>query len=146
TLNVAAPGVLSNDTDIDSPTLIAVLVSVPSHGALSFNTDGSFLYTPAADYNGPDSFTYKANDGQADSAPVTVSLTINAVNDAPIARDDAFTTNQEATLTVAAPGVLGNDTDVDGPTLVALIVSNPSNGSLTLRADGSFIYSPIAGF
>src|SRR5262249_23146950 len=63
TLTVAGPGVLANDHDVDSPTLHAVLVQGPAHGELSLNADGSFTYTPNADYNGADSFTYKANDG-----------------------------------------------------------------------------------
>src|SRR5207247_8810714 len=79
-LNVAAPGVLANDSDVDGDTLSAILVSQPTHGSLSFNINGSFSYTPAANYHGTDSFTYKANDGQADSAIVTVSLTITSAN------------------------------------------------------------------
>jgi len=59
TLNVAAPGVLANDTDVDGGTLSAVLVSQPTHGSLTLNSNGSFTYVPAANYNGTDSFTYK---------------------------------------------------------------------------------------
>src|SRR5437667_6711322 len=68
TLTVAAPGVLANDTDVDADPLTAILVNGPAHGTLSLNSDGSFTYSPALNYNGPDSFTYKANDGQADSS------------------------------------------------------------------------------
>ncbi len=85
----------------------------PSHGSLTLNANGSFSYTPAANYNGPDSFTYKANDGDLDSNTVTVALTITAVNDAPVAANDSYTTAEDTTLTVAAPGVLGNDSDID---------------------------------
>jgi large repetitive protein len=145
-LTVAAPGVLANDFDIDSPTLTAVLVSGPSHGAVTLNADGSFVYTPVADYYGSDVFTYKANDGQLDSAPTTVAITVNPVNDAPVARNDAYSTNQGSALTIAAPGVLANDSDVDSPILSALVVANPSNGALTLNADGSFTYTPVATF
>jgi len=80
TLTVPAPGVLGNDTDPDNDPLTAVLVSGPSHAAASgftLNADGSFSYTPDASYFGPDSFTYKANDGSADSNVATVSLTVN---------------------------------------------------------------------
>ena len=62
-----------NDTDIDSATLTAVVVTGPAHGTLTLNANGSFTYTPAANYNGPDSFTYKANDGTADSNVATVT-------------------------------------------------------------------------
>src|SRR5204862_307510 len=89
-LTVIAPGVLANDTDVENSPLTAVLVSGPSQGALTLSSDGSFTYTPNADYNGADSFTYMANDGQANSNVATVSLTVNAVNDAPVAQDDAF--------------------------------------------------------
>ena len=76
--NQAAPGVLANDTGADADPLTAVLVTDVSHGALSLEADGSFTYTPTAGYSGPDSFTYKANDGTADSNTVTVSLTVTA--------------------------------------------------------------------
>ena len=76
-LNVAAPGVLGNDTDADGDPLTAIKVSDPAHGTLnSFGSNGSFMYTPAAGYSGPDSFTYKANDGMADSNVATVTLTV----------------------------------------------------------------------
>jgi CSLREA domain-containing protein len=82
-LTVPAPGVLSNDTDVDGDALTAVLVAGPSRGELTLNPDGSFSYTPAANYNGSDSFTYMANDGTLDSNVATVSLTIHPVNDLP---------------------------------------------------------------
>ena len=75
---VATPGVLGNDTDADSDPLTAVLVSSVAHGTLSLATSGGFTYTPTSGYTGPDSFTYKANDGTADSNTVTVSLTVTA--------------------------------------------------------------------
>ena len=75
-LTVAAPGVLSNDMDEDGDLLWAVLVSGPAHGTLTLNADGAFTYAPAASYVGTDSFTYKANDGQADSNIDTVSIAI----------------------------------------------------------------------
>src|SRR5204862_4093 len=89
-LTITAPGVLGNDTDVDSPALTAVVVTGPGHGALTLNANGSFTYTPAANFNGSDSFTYKANDGLLDSNAATVALTINPVNDAPVAVNDSF--------------------------------------------------------
>ncbi|MBC7128925.1 MAG: tandem-95 repeat protein, partial [Thermoplasmatales archaeon] len=127
-LVVNAPGVLGNDSDIDGDTLTAILVSSPSHGSLTFNSNGSFTYTPDANYHGTDSFTYKANDGQADSNIATVYITINSVNDPPIANDDYYSTNEDTQLVVNAPGVLGNDSDIDGDTLTAILVSSPSHG------------------
>jgi DNA/RNA endonuclease G (NUC1) len=79
TLNVPAPGVLSNDTDIDSATLTAQLAvnGNVSHGSLTLNADGSFSYTPSPDFEGTDSFTYHANDGSANSNDVTVNITVH---------------------------------------------------------------------
>src|SRR4029450_6757832 len=113
-------GVLSNDTDVDANSLTAIQVSGPAHGSLTLNVNGSLTYTPAANYNGPDSFTYKANDGTVDSNVATVSLTVNAVNDAPVAVNDSYNTNEDAPLNISAPGVLSNDTDVDGNSLTAI--------------------------
>jgi VCBS repeat-containing protein len=82
-LTVAAPGVLGNDTDPDGDSLSAVVVSGPAHGSLNLNADGGFTYTPAANFNGTDTFTYQASDGTAQSSPATVTITVTAVNDAP---------------------------------------------------------------
>src|SRR5262249_30329349 len=68
------------------------------------------------------------------------------VNDAPVARNDSYVTSAGTVLSVAAPGVLSNDSDVEGDSLVTRLVSGPVNGSLTLNADGSFTYTPNAGF
>lgn len=142
----AASGVLANDTDPEGSTLQATLVSGPSHGTLTFNSTGSFTYTPQANYNGPDSFTYRAADGQAYSNTATVSLTVNAVDDRPVAANDAYTMGEDTTLTIAAPGLLANDSDVEGATLTASLFSGPVHGSVTLQSDGSFVYTPTAGY
>src|SRR5439155_1368096 len=141
-LTIAAPGVLGNDTDVDGDGLSAVLIAGPAHGSLTLNANGSFSYTPAANYNGSDSFTYKANDGTADSNVATVSFTITPVNDLPVAVNDAYSTAEDTAISVAAPGVLGNDTDVDGDALTAVLVSGPAHGTLTLNANGSSSYTP----
>ena len=146
-LTIAAPGVLGNDTDADGDALTAVLGTGPANGALTLNTSGAFTYTPNADFNGSDSFTYFANDGTVNSATAaTVTITVNAVNDVPVAVDDAYATDEDTALTIAAPGVLGNDTDVDGDALTAVLNTGPANGVLTLNANGSFTYTPAAGF
>ena len=71
-----APGMLANDSGVDGSTLSAILVAAPAHGMLILDANGSFTYPPEAGYLGTDSFTYKVNDGVADSGTATVSLTV----------------------------------------------------------------------
>jgi RHS repeat-associated protein len=149
-LNVAGPGVLANDNDIDSPSLTAILVTGPSHAAdFALNSDGSFNYTPTANFNGTDTFTYKANDGASDSNVAMVTISINSVDDSPVAQNDSYTTAEETTLTVVAPGVLENDSDIDTASsdLTAALVSAPSHAlDFQLNPDGSFSYIPAQDF
>ena len=108
TLNVAvAPGLLGNDTDVDGDTLTALLVNGPSHGTLTWNANGSFSYTPAAQYSGSDSFTYRAQDSSgALSSLVTVSLTVTAptlsINNVS-ANEGTLTTPFNFTVTLSSP-------------------------------------------
>ena len=145
-LNVpASQGLLANDSDSDGLPLTAVRVTSPARGTLSLNADGSFTYTPSAGFTGTDSFTYEANNGYLNSFPVNETLTVS--NTAPVASNDTYTTTQNSTLTVAAAqGVLVNDVDIDGDPLTAAVFSDPSHGSLSLNADGSFTYIPTNGF
>src|SRR5438045_2430544 len=139
-LTVAAPGVLANDSDVDGDPLSTILVTGPSHGTLTLNGDGSFSYMPALNFNGVDTFTYKATDGQAQSGIATATITVTPVNDAPVAaNDDNYTTPEDTQLTVSAPGVLANDSDVDGDPLSTMLVAGPSHGTLTLKGDSSVV-------
>jgi len=96
-LAVAVPGVAGNDLEVDGDPLTAVLVSGASHGVLTFNPDGSFSYTPAADFNGTDGFTYLVNDGVGNSNVATVTLQIASVNDVPVfARGPDVTRGEDA--------------------------------------------------
>jgi VCBS repeat-containing protein len=134
--------VLTNDTDAENNPLTAVLVSGPSNAAsFTLNPDGTFTYVHNGSETTSDSFTYKANDGSLDSNTTTVTITITPVNDAPVANPDAYNVNFHGSLTVIAPGVLGNDTDADGPGLTAILVSTTTQGNLTFNADGSFSYT-----
>jgi len=145
TLNVLPPGVLANDTDIDSPSLTAVKASDPAHGSLTLNADGSFSYTPAGGFSGTDIFTYQASDAIALSTPATVSISVG--NSPPSASPDSYAVAAGTPLTVPAAGVLANDADADpGTILQAQLASGPPHGSLALSPDGGFIYRPNADF
>jgi VCBS repeat-containing protein len=146
TLAVASPGVLANDVDPEGQALTASVVAGPSHGTLSLASNGSFTYTPALNFNVDDTFSYRATDGAGNRDTANVVIDVTPVNDPPVAGDDAWSTGVGATLVVAAPGVLGNDVDVDGASLQALVVTTPAHGSLSLAANGSFTFAPDPGF
>ncbi len=86
-LSVAAPGVLSNDSSGGAPAMTALLVTSATHGPSRFAADGSFSYLPATNYFGPDTFTYKVNNGLTDSSPATVTLNVSPVNDQPVSSE-----------------------------------------------------------
>src|SRR5207253_2696174 len=135
-----------NDHDVDGDPLAAVLVSRTTHGSLSLDPNGGFTYTPAVNYNGADAFIYKACDGSLRSVPLSEDLRVGPVNDAPVATAESYTTAEDTSLTVAAPGVLANDHDVDGDPLTAVLVTGPGHGTVTLNPDGSFTYTPALNF
>src|SRR5436309_3174892 len=135
--------VLGNDTDVDGDTLTVTGVGTPQHGSAATQPDGTITYTPGANYNGADSFTYTISDGHGGTATATVSVTITAVNDAPVAGNDAATTAEDMAVTIA---VLGNDTDVDGDTLAVTGVGTPQHGSAAANPDGAITYTPAANY
>ncbi|MEQ1574127.1 MAG: Ig-like domain-containing protein [Vicinamibacterales bacterium] len=131
--------------DPEGGLLTYTVVSGPSHGTLSGSAP-DLIYQPAVNYNGSDSFTFRASDGLANSNTATVSIAVQAVNDAPLASGESYTIQAGGTLAVNAPGVLGNDADIDGGTLSAQLVAVPAHGALTLAANGSFTYAPTVGY
>lgn len=143
--------VLTNDADPDAgQTLTATVVSNPTHGTLTLNANGTFTYTPAAGYVGPDSFTYKTCDNGTpslcDQALVDITVYAADVNNAPpVANDDLYTR-------LSGQNVSGNvKTNDYSPVGLALTVKTspitaPTKGTLTLNADGSFTYIPSASF
>lgn len=134
--------VLANDTG-DSLSITSVTQGM--NGSVTF-TAASVTYTPNANFHGNDSFTYTVTDSNAASDTATVFVVVSNVNDAPVATADAYAMDQDTVLNIAAPGVLGNDSDVDGDSLTAILGTNVTNGSLTLNPDGSFTYTPNPGF
>ena len=137
----AAAGVLANDTDVDGDTLAVTGFTQAAHGTVSVASDGSFTYTPSANYNGPDAFTYTVGDGNGGSAVGTVSLTINAVNDAPVAASETYAIPVNTLVSVGL-----SMSDADGDPLVARLVSGPANGTLKFNPDGTLTFLPAAGF
>jgi len=131
--------------DPDGGALTYSVVNGPSHGTLSGSAP-ALMYQPAANYNGADSLTFRASDGQANSNLATVSITVQAVNDPPSATGESYTIQAGGTLTVSAPGVLSNDSDIDSGTLTAQLLSGPAHGVLALNANGSFGYTPSGGY
>ena len=133
-------------TDVDNDALTYSVRTAPVHGGLILGLDGAFAYQPTKNYSGSDSFTFYAMDGHGGTAWGTISITITPVNDAPIAAVDPYATNEDTLLTVTAPGVLVNDTDVDNASLIAVLLEGPSSGTFDFSNDGSFTYLPAENY
>ncbi|MGH3767417.1 MAG: tandem-95 repeat protein [Pseudonocardiaceae bacterium] len=153
TLSPAAPGVLANDGDAHGDSLTAQLVTGPAHAAsFTLNGNGSFSYTPAANVNGADSFTYKVTDGTYTSAPATVAITVNPVNDAP-----SFTKGpDQSVLRDSGPqvvnpwatGISAGPPDESGQTLAFTVTANNSglfSAGPAISPAGVLSYTPAAG-
>ena len=132
--------VLANDSDVDGDALSVTAVSA-SAGAASVNSNGDVLYTPPADFNGPVTLNYTVSDGNGGTDSASVSVTVNAVNDAPIANPDSGTVNEDSSVII---DVLTNDTDVDGDALSITNATSP-NGSVTFSGN-NITFTPTADF
>ena len=138
---------LWNDTDADAgdaATLTAIKVTDPSHGSLTLDLDGTFVYVHNGDDQSSDSFTYSASDGKIIGAPITVSIAVTGTNDPPVAYDDTLIVALGGTATTLDNGYTSfstNDIDPDGDVLTVSIVSSPSFGTVTLNAGGTFSYA-----
>ena len=146
-LTVDSIGVLQNDTNPqNSNTFLSIIKTDVGFGMLTLNSDGSFTYRPNLNFDSTDSFTYVANNGTHNSNEATVTLSVNPINDAPIALDDSYSITEDTTLDIVIPGILGNDFDVDGDIITSVIDTTTNNGILALNSDGSFTYTPNANF
>lgn len=134
--------VLANDSDIDGGGLTVTGTSTPANGTANI-VAGGITYTPNGNFNGADSFTYTISDGAGGSDTATVSVTVNPVNDAPIAADDGDSVDEDGSTTIS---VLANDSDVDGDTLTVTGVSDPANGEVTINGNGTVTYQPAPDF
>ncbi|WP_170865132.1 Ig-like domain-containing protein, partial [Roseovarius marisflavi] len=132
--------VLDNDSDVDGNPL-SVTQATALNGSVVINGDGTLSYTPKADFNGTDTISYTVSDGEdVDTAEVTV--TVGAVNDAPVAQDDSAVTAEDSNVQIA---VLDNDSDVDGNPL-SVTQATALNGSVVINGDGTLSYTPKADF
>ncbi|MCO8272675.1 Ig-like domain-containing protein [Actinoplanes sp. TRM 88003] len=138
---VATIDVLANDNDPNNDPLTVTIDAAPAHGTATVGTDGKVTYTPAAGYLGADSFHYTVTDGRGGQAGATV--TVGVINTAPVARDDAVTTDTD-TAVVLTP--LGNDTDLNGDTLQVTAVTAAAHGTAVLAAGNTVTYTPRAGW
>jgi VCBS repeat-containing protein len=129
TLTEGAPGVLANDTDANGHTLTATLVAGPQHGTVSLAGDGSFTFTPAANFTGDDAFLYRVSDGEATDT-ATVAITVTAVNDAPSLTNPG--PQQHAVGSVVSLQIAGSD--VDGDSLAFTAAGLPEG--LTISGSG----------
>ena len=135
--------VLANDSDSDGDTLTVTSVTQASHGSVVINSGTDVTYTPQANYYGTDTFTYTVDDGHGGQDSALVTVTINSMNDAPIAVDDTAAATSAATTTI---DVIANDSDVDGDTLSVTAVTQPANGTVVVNQDNSLSYTPDADF
>jgi hypothetical protein len=142
--NIEFVPVLANDFDLDGDPLDIVAVGTPLSGTVIISGN-VIVYMPSPDLNGTDTFTYTISDGVF-NATSTVTVNIIPINDPPVAGDDDYTASLSSQpLVVAAPGILGNDSDVEGGLTVALPpVSLPGAGTLVLRPSGAFTYTAVA--
>ncbi len=133
--------VLANDSDPDGD-LIRVTVASAGNGTVTILPNGTIDYTPNANFNGTDTIIYTISDGNGGFSTATVTVTVGAQNDPPVALDDAATTNEDTPVTIA---VLGNDSDLDGNPLTVVSATAP-NGTVTINPDGTVTYTPNANF
>src|SRR5207244_8662496 len=125
---------------VDAATRTGTGWSTPQHGSVAINPDGTITYTPAANYNGADSFTYTISDGHGGTATATVSVTMTAVNDAPVATDQAVTTDEDTSKAITL-----NATDVEGSPLTYAVVTGPAHGTLSGVAP-ALAYTPAPNY
>ena len=135
---------IANDTDADGGTLTAVAgtFATVQGGSVTIAADGSYVYTPAANFNGTDSFIYTVTDGALTDTG-TVTLTVTAVNDVPVAGSDTASTAEDASVVI---DVLANDSDADGDALI-VTAATATNGTVSIDpVTGALTYTPNANF
>jgi len=134
--------IVLSGSDPDGDPLAYSVLRNPAHGKLS-GTAPNLVYTPDPNFSWLDSFTFRVNDGNADSAPATVKISVTPVNDPPVANDDELLTQEDTPATI---DVLANDTEVDNELLKITSISKGKGGSAKVNATGSLTYTPNPDF
>ena len=138
--------VLANDNDVDGDILNISIEGSPLNGSVVINADQTITYTPDDNYNGDDSFNYGVDDGHGGTDSATVSLSVSAVNDNPIAQNDTVNTQYNQALLLTAAQLTANDSDIENDTLEIASVQNAQNGAVVLNSDGSVSFTPDTNF
>ncbi|MFJ3261054.1 retention module-containing protein [Pseudomonas sp. NPDC086581] len=146
-LTIAPQTLLGNDSDVDGDSLTIVSVQNAVNGSVKLE-NGNVVFTPAKDFNGSGSFTYTISDGHGGTSTATVTVGVNAVNDAPEAKNDLQTTGENNTLNGQVPAATDIDSAVNpnGYALVQNVGVGAGNGTLTFNANGSYVFNPGTDF
>ncbi|MGF1727508.1 tandem-95 repeat protein, partial [Photobacterium nomapromontoriensis] len=139
---------LQNATDIDSDNLTALNLQIDEqYGSVVDNEDGTFTFTPAADYNGDVPFSFDVNDNDGAITPASGNLDLAAENDAAVVNDQGFTVNEDGTLNFTDEDLLAGATDIDNDDLTVESVNySGANGVFTDHGDGTYTFAPNENF
>ena len=145
-LTVQAPGVLAAYQLPRDQAFQVRLLSNVFNGELDLQADGSYTYTPSANFFGTDSFLFQILNGDAVVHTGTVVLDVTNVQDSPIGGADAYSTVEDKPLRIKAPGILANDSDPDGEAITFEILDEPKHGRFEIQEDGGFTFQPDANW
>uniref|UniRef100_UPI001E38F7EC tandem-95 repeat protein n=2 Tax=Vibrio harveyi TaxID=669 RepID=UPI001E38F7EC len=134
--------VLTNDSDLENDQLTITNASVPAEQGTVTIVDGKLVFTPAENFNGDATISYTISDGQL-TDDATVAVTVNPVNDAPVAVDDTVTTDEDTAVTI---DVLANDSDPENDTLTITAASVPAEQGTVTIVDGKLVFTPAENF
>jgi CshA-type fibril repeat protein/VCBS repeat-containing protein len=139
--------VLANDSDAEGQALTVTAASAANGTVTIDPVTGALTYTPNANFNGGDTITYVVSDGAGGTSTGTVAVSVSPVADAPVAVDDAVTVSEDTPFS-STISLIANDTDGDGDILTAVAgtFATAQGGSVTIAADGSYVYAPAANF
>ncbi|WP_300533385.1 Ig-like domain-containing protein [uncultured Mameliella sp.] len=134
---------LANDTDPDGDTLTVTSITPATNGSAVLNGDGTVTYTPDPGFEGEDTISYTISDGNGGTDTATITFTVEDPNRPPVAEDDSASTDVDTAVLI---DVTANDSDPDGDPLTVVFNTDPANGTVVDNGDGTFTYTPDAGF